>query len=186
MTRFNHSKTLLAIAALCASFAASSTFAAQMDKASYDAQKKQIEATYKQDKAACGTYSGNANDVCEEQAKAKEKVARAELEANYSGKPDDWAKVETVKADTSYDVAKEMCDDKAGNAKDVCVQEAKAAHTKALADAKTEKKVGEATRDAANDKRDADYKVAVERCDSLAGDAKDACVKSAKARYGKS
>ena len=36
------------------------------------------------------------------------------------------------------------------------------------------------------DKRDADYKVAVEKCDALAGSAKDACVKDAKVRYGKS
>ena len=31
-----------------------------------------------------------------------------------------------AKADATYNVAKEKCDDKAGNAKDVCVQEAKA------------------------------------------------------------
>jgi hypothetical protein len=79
-----------------------------------------------------------------------------------------------------------MCDDKGGNAKDVCVTEAKAAHTKALADAKLDKKVGEARKDASADKRDADYKVATEKCDSLAGDAKAACVSAAKAKFGKS
>ena len=79
-----------------------------------------------------------------------------------------------------------MCDDKAGNVKDVCVTEAKATHKKALADAKLNKKVGEARQDAAEDKRDADYKVATEKCDSLAGEAKSACVSAAKARFNKS
>ena len=48
------------------------------------------------------------------------------------------------------------------------------------------KKTAEARQDATEDKRDADYKVAVERCDALAGDAKDQCVKAAKMRFGKS
>jgi len=82
-------------------------------------------------------------------------------------------------------VAKELCDDKAGNVKDVCVAEAKATHTKALADAKLSKKVGEAKKDAVDDKRDADYKVAAEKCDSLSGDAKSACVSAAKVRFNK-
>ena len=55
----------------------------------------------------------------------------------------------------------------------------------ALADAKLDKKVGEARNDAAEDKREADYKVATEKCDSLAGDAKAACVSAAKSRFGK-
>jgi hypothetical protein len=41
-------------------------------------------------------------------------------------------------------------------------------------------------KDAAADKRDADYAVAKEKCDALAGAAKDACVGSAKANFGKS
>jgi hypothetical protein len=83
-------------------------------------------------------------------------------------------------------VAKEKCDDLAGNAKDVCVKEAKAVEVKALADAKLGKQVAEANVSAADDKRDADYKVAAEKCDALAGDAKAACLSAAKAKFGKS
>ena len=46
-------------------------------------------------------------------------------------------------------------------------------------------KTASAKREAADDKRDADYKVAVEKCDALAGAAKDSCVRDAKVRYGK-
>ena len=86
----------------------------------------------------------------------------------------------------AYKADKAACDKLAGNEQDVCVKEAKATHEKALADAKLNKKVSSAEKDAAKDKRDADYKVAVEKCDSMSGDAKAACVKSAKERYGKS
>ena len=46
------------------------------------------------------------------------------------------------------------------------------------------KEVGEARKDASDDKREADYKVALERCDSRAGDAKASCVSAAKSRFG--
>jgi len=67
----------------------------------------------------------------------------------------------------------------------VCVKEAKAVEVKALADAKMGKEIGEARKDAAADKIDADYKVAIEKCDALAGDAKSNCVTAAKSRFGK-
>ena len=41
-------------------------------------------------------------------------------------------------------------------------------------------------KEATADKRDAEYKVAIEKCDALAGTTKDACVSSAKVQYGKS
>ena len=54
---------------------------------------------------------------------------------------------------------------------------------KQIAEAQT--KIAEARKDAGETKREADYKVAIERCDSLAGERKDLCVKDAKARFGK-
>ena len=44
----------------------------------------------------------------------------------------------------------------------------------------------EARKDANEEKRTAEYKVAVEKCDALAGPTKEACVSSAKGQYGKS
>lgn len=183
MITIRHCQSALAMAVLCA---ASGAFAGPMSKADYSAAKDRIGADYKADKATCDSLSGNSKDVCVEQAKGKEKVARAELEANYSGKAEDANKLQVTKADAAYAVAKEMCDDKGGNAKDVCVAEAKSTHTKAVADAKLGKKVGEARKDAIEDKTDADYKLATQKCDSLAGDAKAACINDAKQRFHKS
>ena len=78
-----------------------------------------------------------------------------------------------------------VCDDKAGNDKDVCVQEAKAAHVKLLADAKMGRQIGAAKVEAGEDERDAGCKVAAEKCDAMAGDAKTACMTAAKTKFGK-
>lgn len=160
-------------------------YAANISKADYTAGKARISAGYKADRAACDGQSGNAKDVCVQEAKAKEKVALAELEYSHTGKPADRQKVLVARAESAYAVAKERCDDLAGNAKDVCVKEAKAVEVKALADAKMGKEIRDARQDAATEKLDADYKVAIEKCDALAGDAKTNCVAAAKARFGK-
>jgi hypothetical protein len=159
--------------------------AATMSRDNYQATKLRIKADYKADKTACGSQSGNAKDICVEQGKAKEKVALAQLEYGYSGKPAHYTKMLVAKAEADYAVAKERCDDLAGNTKDVCVKEAQAVEIKALADAKLAKDIGEARQDANAEKRDADYKVAIEKCDALAGDAKASCVASAKMSSGK-
>ena len=182
MTQFLNLKITLVAAALLAFSAAQ---AATMAKADYQAGKTRISADYKADKAACSSMSANAKDICVQEAKAKEKVARAELEYGYTGKPGDMTKVREVKAKTAYAIAKEKCDDKAGNDKDVCRKEAKAIETKALVDARMAKDVAETRQDGAKEKMDADYKVAAEKCESLAGDAKTSCIASAKAKFGK-
>lgn len=181
MKNFSH-KTLFIMALLAVWPAAQ---AANISKTEYDAGKNRIESQFKTDKAACDALSGNAKDVCQEEAKAKQKMARAELEFSHTGKTSDQHKVVTTRAETVYAVAKERCDDKAGNDKDVCVKEAKAAKDKSLADAKSNEKISEAKTDAAADKRAADYKVALEKCDALAGDAKTTCVNDAKGKFGK-
>jgi len=175
-------KTSLLVAALL-SFSVAQ--AATLTKADYKAEKTRIGADYKVDKKACDAFKDNAKDICVEEAKAKENIARAELEYGYTGKTADQTKVLEAKAKSAYAVAKEKCDDQAGNAKDVCVKEAKAVEVKALADAKLGKQIGEAKKEAAEDKSDANFKVAVEKCDALAGDAKTSCVASAKAKFGK-
>ena len=192
---------LTALAAAC-SLALSATAFGAVTKTEYKASKDEISAKYKSDKAACKTMTGNKKDICIEEAKGREKVAKAELEMSY--KPTDRNKhdVRIAKANAAYNVAKEKCDDQTGNAKDVCVKEAKAAHVAAKADtkvaeAKTAEKVAgappamrektaEVKKDAMVDKRDAEYAVAKEKCDAMSGDAKSNCIKSAKARYGQS
>ena len=194
-------------AAIALAFSAGAT-ATGMSKDDYTAGKASIAAQYKADRAGCDSFSANAKDVCAAEAKGKENVAKAELEAGYKPTKQTRYNVSIAKAKADYSVAKERCDDKAGNDKDVCIKEAKAAETAATADAKAllktstanqvandksaearvkaSEKSAAARQDAATEKRNADYAVAREKCDVFADDAKAACVKEAKARFGQS
>jgi hypothetical protein len=194
MTTSKLTMALLAAAGLCL---AGGVHAQPMNKDARDMAIKNAESQYKTDKAACDSLSGNAKDICVEDAKGKEKVAKADAEAAYQNTPKARESARMARADAAYEVAKEKCDDLAGNPKDVCVKEAKAAHVRATADAKvdrvaadarkdTAEKTADAQRTAASDKNEANYKVALEKCDALAGAAKDTCVREAKARFGKS
>jgi hypothetical protein len=158
--------------------------AANISPAVYGRASDELKATYKAEREACNQRSGNAKDICVETAKGKEKVAMANLQYQRSGDAKDMAKLTEARYDARYEVAKEVCDDQAGNAKDVCVAKAKADHEKAKADAKLKKSVTEARNEAVDAKDTADYKVASQQCDAMSGDAKDVCMASARARYG--
>ena len=140
--------------------------------------------------------SGNANDICLAAAKGKEAIARAEAEAAYEKTPKAREDARVAHAQASYDVAIEKCDELAGNGKDVCVKQAKAALVKGKADAKLDRvttdtnneaatKQADARKEAQSVARDAEFKVAIEKCDVLAAGAKDTCADGARMRYGK-
>lgn len=184
--------------ALAVGFAFSTgAMAKGMSTGEYKSDKRGIETEYKSAKANCDSFSGNAKDICMAQAQGKEHVAKAELEARYKPSAKNHYQARIAQAEADYAVAKEKCDDKDGNVKDVCLKEAEAAQTTARANAKAQMKTSDANatadeksadarRDATADKRDAAYAVAREKCDSYAGDAKDRCLTDAKARYDKS
>jgi len=188
--------SLLAAVGIAFAGAAGAADTKTMSRDAYKADQDRVEAQYKADKERCSSMTGNAKDVCQAEAKGKEKVAKAELEANYKNTDKARNDARVAKADADYDVAKEKCDDLSGNQKDVCVKQAKAAHTQAKAGAKVAKvdqktsastadKRADVRREARDDTRDAQYKVALEKCDAMSGAAKDQCVKDAKMHYGK-
>lgn len=174
----------LRIAAIAAAtLAAAGAHGANIGKATYDSAKDQLKAQYKAERDTCSTMSGNAKDICVETAKGREKVALAHLEVQRSGSAGDQAKLMEARYEARYELAKEVCDDQTGQAKDQCQATAKAERDKAKADTKMTKQVREARDDARETKDKADYKVAIERCDGMAGNAKDSCSAAARARY---
>lgn len=206
--RSKMNKFKLSAIAIAVSFAFSSGAIAQsVSKKEYKEGKDKISVEYKLAKESCASLSGNQKDICVVDAKGKEKVAKAELEASYKPSRKSHYNVRLAKADAVYSVSKERCDDLAGNAKGVCVKEAKAAKTAAKADAKVQMKTSDANatanekitnarsdakdktsdirKDAAADKLDAQYAVEKEKCDKFAGGAKDNCLADAKKRFSK-
>lgn len=173
------------------------TATAPLSKEAYATAKKNADTQYRSDKAACASLSGNARDICTEEAKGKASIAKADAEAGFKNTAKARENARVARAQAGYDVAVEKCDDLAGNPKDVCVKTAKAELVKGKANAKVDRvtadtrqdaaaKQTEARKEASADTRDADYKVAIEKCDALAGAAKDACIGKAKAQFGKS
>jgi len=170
---------------------------APISKDAYDTAFKNAETQYKMDKDACSSRSGNAKDICLAEANGKEKIAKADAEAAYKSTPKAREDARVTRADATYNVAKQRCDELSGNPKDVCVKQANAVLIKAKADAKVDRvsadakqdsamKEADARKQAAEDRRDADYKVAIEKCDAFTGSAKNTCVSNAKVQYGKS
>lgn len=92
-----------------------------MSKNDYKTAMAGIAAEYKSDKTSCESLSGNANDVCMAEAKGKEKVAKADLNAHNKNTKQTRYEALVTKAEADYSVAKEECDDQAGNVKDVCL-----------------------------------------------------------------
>jgi hypothetical protein len=185
---------------------ASAAQADVLSKPEYNAAKDAIKINHKAAKKACDAFANNAKAICVEQANGDEKIAHADLEDRNDPTAKSHYKTRVARAEAEYDIAKQRCDDKAGNDKDVCVKEVKAAKVYALANAETQMKtwkarttanevkadantkakesITAAKHDAASDKRDADYAVAKEKCEAFAGPTKELCVNKAKAEYG--
>lgn len=136
----NHKLNSLVAACL----AVGSTAALALTNDEHKAEMEKVEATAKADKKACAAMKDNARDICKAEAKGREKIAKAELEQRFRPSPKNEADVKSAKANATYDVAKEKCEDQKGAAQATCKKEAKAAHESAKADMKAEKKAEKA------------------------------------------
>lgn len=176
--------SLLRIACLVAVLGSSTWAHAEMDKSVFDLAQTDIKNTYEAERDGCSSLTANAKDICVETAKGREKVALAHLQMQRTGTEKDARKLAEVSYEANYEVAKEVCDDRSGKAKDLCVQQAKTTRDKVKADVTMKKDVREARSEANETKMKADYKLAMERCESQSGAAKDTCTAAAKARFG--
>ena len=172
---------------LLAAVLCSTSIAAQaaMTKEEHKSATKAAEMSYKSAKAGCSSLAGNAKDVCIAEAKVQKTYAMAKAHTEYKNTAKVMYDGRKDVASAEYDLAKAKCGALAGNAKDVCIKEAKAVEVRAQADAKAGTKITDARVNAADEKNTANYKVAIEKCDALSGDPKSACVKEAKARFNK-
>ena len=168
-----------------------------MSKAGFAQAKVDADAQYKIDKEACSSHSANAKDICLAQAKGRDKVAKADAQAAYEntaeGPPERPRRARPGELRRRHREVRRP----GRQSKDVCVKEAKAGLVKGKADAKVDRvaadtrqegaaKRTEAREEANTEKRDAEFKVAIEKCDALAGPAKDSCVSGTKVQFGKS
>ena len=129
-------KLTIVASALALAFAGAAQAADKVDHKMKKADEDKVKADYKADMAKCKPMSGNEKDVCQADAKGKEKVAKAELEQKYSPSPRHERNVDEAKAEHEYKVAKEKCDAQKGKEESACEKEAKANYDRAKADIK--------------------------------------------------
>ena len=142
--------------------ATSADFAA--DPAAYKAATAKADTDYKAATAQCDSQSGNAKDVCVQQAKSTRAHARADAVAQYKDTKKATEKSQVAVADADYGVAKAKCADMSGSAKDSCMTDAKAARNAATTQAKSDYRTAEANTD----------------CSTLAGSEKASCMSRTK------
>ena len=166
--------------------------AQNMSHADYQTRYEKIGAQSKVAQVACRSFAGNIRDICLAEAKGSEAVAQAELKAAYEPGGKSRYDVSITRAQADYRIAREKCDDKSGNAKDVCIEEAWTAQVSADADARSQLRASSTSaplqpdpkavevRDRESEKsRAAAFAATKARCDTYAADAKARCLKSA-------
>jgi hypothetical protein len=126
----------LAVAAL--SLAAFSSAYAASDAA--DAAKNRADAQYKAAMERCEPMKGNAQDVCEKEAKAARDKAKADVSTATKGTAESRADAGETKAKADYDVAMERCESLSGKDQNACESKAKAALDQRQADADKKRK----------------------------------------------
>lgn len=179
--------TLLAtlLTAASASYAAAPTASLNHDPATYRNVTQKVAADYKAATAQCASLTGNAKDVCTEEAKAARAHAEADAVAQYNNTAQGQLKARTSVANADYALAKAKCGELTGAEKDNCLNTAQAARTAALADAKA----GRASTSVAADgstsvaspvtsttTRDATKAAAVDKCAQIAGQPNTGCL----------
>jgi hypothetical protein len=91
-------------------------------------------------------------------------------------------KAEKERISTEYKADLQKCSSLSGNPKDVCKTEAKATEEKAEAKMEADANPSaKASKNMQEEYADANYKVAMEKCEALTGNDKDVCKKEAKA-----
>jgi hypothetical protein len=127
MTRKTKKHLIGYAAALCFVAAAGAGVAVKQGAGEgYKGAVQRIEAQRKAADAACARAKpGPARDVCEAQAKADERVARAELQARRKPGPDSDKDLKYARADAEFLVASEKCDARPEGARAKCQSAAK-------------------------------------------------------------
>ena len=143
------------------------------------------EAAFDTARMRCDSVAGIPHEICLAEARANRVRIEEEAQAAYRNTLSAYTGARMRIASAYYDRDKARCGALTGNDREVCLQQAKAYLVAARADARADRKTVEARLDARDEKIDAEYRVALQRCDAFAGAVKDQCVGTARTAYGK-
>jgi hypothetical protein len=106
-----------------------------MSPVDYSASRKGIEADAQTTIAKCANLEDRGRDICKAEARASERIRKADLEADYRGTVAAAADARLARAKAQYDVARVKCGGEHGDGKLSCLRSARAEKAKALSDA---------------------------------------------------
>jgi len=107
-----------------------------MDRNEYAQSRKAIEADARLNLSNCRDVEGGTRELCRAEARADERIRKAELEASYRGTVAASDEVRLERAKARYVIARAKCVDQRGEDKLACLKGARAEKAKALAEAK--------------------------------------------------
>ncbi len=106
-----------------------------MSPIDYGAAKKVIEAEARTAFESCRDKDARGREVCKAEARAAERVRKADLEAQYRGTVAAATDAKFARAKAQYEVARVKCADQRSEDKVSCLRAARAEKSKALAEA---------------------------------------------------
>lgn len=108
-----------------------------MSRADYNAGKSAIEADAQVALSRCRDVEGSAKDICKAEARAQERMKKADLKARYHGTVAAAEEARLAHAQAAFDLAKARCGIQKGDARVDCLRSARQDQGKALEPAAT-------------------------------------------------
>ena len=93
-----------------------------MSRQDYVAELRTIEMQTRLALGECRAFSGRHKEICKAEARADERVRKAELEARYQGTVAAASEIETVRLKAHDAVARARCIDLRGEERDSCLR----------------------------------------------------------------
>jgi len=146
---------------------------------------ERAKAVYEAASARCDALAGTPHDICEAEAHAARVRSEEEAGAAYKNTLAAYTQARMRIASAYYERDKTRCGAAVGNDREVCQRQAKATLVASQADARADRKAIEARLEAQGAKIDAEYRVALQKCDAFAGDVKEGCISTTRTAYGK-
>lgn len=176
---------LLLVAALGWTGAAAAQQIVPDPQLAYQQSMERAEAVFDAAKARCDAVAGIPHEICVADARAARIRVEEEAGAARKNTLAAYTQARMRIASAFHERDKTRCSAAVGNDREVCLRQAKATLVAIQADARADRKSIEARLDAQDAKIDAEYSVALQKCDAFAGDVKDGCISSARTTYGK-
>ena len=154
-------------------------------KTVYQQTMATAEAAFDAAKARCDVMEGVPHEICVADARAARVRVEEEAGAAYKNTLAAYTQARMRIASAYYERDKTRCGAALGNDREVCQRQARATLVATQADARADRKAIEARLEAQGAKIDAEYRVALQKCDAFARDVREGCVSTTRTAYGK-